>query len=175
MNTIRSAFSAVATIDGNPVGQHTLIRRFMKAVFLGKTIFSQTSFYLGSRCLHLIRGIGPNSNLSLLQLSRKLLMLMFLVSKQCGQTLHYLDFQNMTVSDTKVSFRIGDLSKNLLSREPPLRSLSFLKPMNQTSFLCVYTAIRSFLDRTRETRSSTTRFFVTTKNPVTLASCDIFV
>lgn len=171
MNTIRSAISAVATIDGTPAGQHPLVRRFMKAVFQERPSFPRLhSTWDPDVVLRHIRGLGPNSNLSLLQLSRKLVMLMLLVSGQRGQTLHLLDIQNMTVSDTKVSFRIGDLLKT--SRPGNHLSELVFEAYEPDKFLCVYTAMRSYLDRTRETRGSTTRFFVTTKNPVTLASRD---
>ena len=79
----------------------------------------------------------------------------------------------MTVSDTKVSFRIGDLLKT--SRPGNHFSELVFEAYEPDEFLCVYTGIRSYLDRTQKTRGSITRFFVTTKNPVTLASRDTFV
>ena len=39
MNTIRSALSAIAKIDGQPAGQHALVVRFMKAVFRRGPLF----------------------------------------------------------------------------------------------------------------------------------------
>lgn len=39
-------------------------------------------------------------------------MLMLLVSGQRGQTLYLLDIRNMVLSDSSVSFSIGDLKKN---------------------------------------------------------------
>lgn len=39
-------------------------------------------------------------------------MLMLLVSGQRGQTLHVLDIRNMILSDSSVSFSIGDFLKN---------------------------------------------------------------
>ena len=41
LNTIRSAISAVVTIDGNSAGRHLLVSRFMKAVFQMKPSFSR--------------------------------------------------------------------------------------------------------------------------------------
>lgn len=35
-------------------------------------------------------------------------MLILLISGQRGQTIHLLDTRNMTVSESRVSFRIGD-------------------------------------------------------------------
>ncbi|MPC25694.1 ATP-binding cassette sub-family F member 2 [Portunus trituberculatus] len=96
--------------------------------------------------------------------------LMLLVSGQRGQTLHLLDIRNMTVSNSKVSFRIGDFLKT--SRPGNHLSELVFEAYDPNRLICVYTAIRSYLDRTRETRGSTTKFFVTTKNPVKLASRD---
>ena len=42
MNTIRLAISVIATIDGRPAGQHPLVTRFMKAVFLERPSFPRS-------------------------------------------------------------------------------------------------------------------------------------
>lgn len=44
MNTIRSATSAVANINGQPVGKHPLITRFMKAVLKSSFFRCQTTW-----------------------------------------------------------------------------------------------------------------------------------
>ena len=50
--------------------------------------------------------------LSLIQFSRKLTLLLLLLSGQRDQTLHMLDIRNMTVLDSWVSFRNGDALKS---------------------------------------------------------------
>ena len=42
INSIRSAISAVAIVDGKPAGQHPLVCRFMKAVFQERPTFLAT-------------------------------------------------------------------------------------------------------------------------------------
>ena len=44
MNTIRSALSTIAKIDGQPAGQHPLVIRFMRAVFQERPAFSHCHF-----------------------------------------------------------------------------------------------------------------------------------
>ena len=106
MNTIRSAISAVASISGQPVGKHPLVIRFMKAVFQEKPSFPRYhTTWDPHLVLDYILGLGLTEDLSLIQLSRKLVILMLLLSGQRGQTLHLLDIRNMTVSDLKSFFQ----------------------------------------------------------------------
>ncbi|KAK4318784.1 hypothetical protein Pmani_010207 [Petrolisthes manimaculis] len=156
MNIIRSAISAIANIDAKPAGQHPLICRFMKAVFLSL----DTTWYPDVVLTHL-RSLGPNEGISVIQLSKKLVMLMLLVSVQSGHTLRLLDIRNMTVSRSEVSFRIGDLLKT--SRPGVHPSELVFTAYAPERLLCVYTTICDYLDRTAGLRGPTTRFFLTTK------------
>ena len=76
--------------------------------------------------------------LSTIQLSRKLTILMLLLSDQRSQVLHCLDTKNMTLSETSVSFRIGDL-KN--SRPGHHVSEIIFEAYTPDSRLCVHTAV----------------------------------
>ena len=109
MNVIRSSIFAIANIDFK---QYLLACRFMKAVFQERPSFPRyyTTWDPDIVLTH-IRSLGPNEGLSLIQLSKKLVMLMLLVSGQRGQSLHLLDTINMTVTSSEVSFCIGDLLK----------------------------------------------------------------
>ncbi|KAK4328559.1 hypothetical protein Pmani_001035 [Petrolisthes manimaculis] len=169
MNVIRSAISAIANIDAKPAGQHPLVCRFMKAVFQERPSFPRhhTTWDPDVVLTHL-RSLGPNEGLSVSQLSKKLVMLMLLVSGQRGHTLHLLDNRNMTISRSEVSFRIGDLLKT--SRPGAHLSELVFTDYAPEKLLCVYTTICEYLDRTAGLRGPTTRFFLTTRTPVRLAS-----
>ena len=115
MNTIRSAISAIATIDGHPAGQHPLVSRFMKADFLERPSLPRSrTTWDPQLVLDYLCGLGPTVNLSLLQLSRKLAMLMLLLSGHRGQILHLLDTRNLSVTESQVVFGTGDLLKPLV-------------------------------------------------------------
>lgn len=120
-------------------GQHPLVCRFMKAVFLERPSLPRhyTTWDLDLVLRHIL-SMGPNEGLSLIQLPKKLVMFMLLVSGQRGHTLHLLDTRNMTVSRSKVSFRIDDLKT---SRPGVHQSeLVFLAYIPETR-LCVCTTI----------------------------------
>lgn len=171
MNTIRSAVSAIANIDNMPAGRHPLVCRFLKAVFQVRPTLSRSRItWDPDLILTYIESLGPNDALSTIQLSRKLVMLMLLVSGQRGQALHVLDIRNMSVSHSRVSFRIGDLLKT--SRPGAhFSELSFDTYVHNT-LLCVYTTISYYLKRTSNIRGNITGFFLTTRPPFKVASRD---
>ena len=101
MNTIRSAISSIALIDGMPAGTHPLVRRFMRAVFQSRPSFPRyQTTWDPDLVLNYIKSLGPNEDLSVILLTKKLTMLMLLVSGQRGQVLHLLDVRNMIISDS---------------------------------------------------------------------------
>lgn len=171
MNSLRSAISSVACIDGKPAGQHPLVCRFMKAVFNEKPVFPRYNLTWDPQLvLTHLAGLGPNKHLSLLQLSRKLVMLMLLQSGQRGQTLHLFDTRNMFFTPSRVTFTLGD----------PLKTSGPNSHISQITFkayapdrrLCVHTALVSYLQRTLDTRGKVTSLFLTTTVPRKAASRD---
>ena len=97
MNTVRSAISAIATIGHMPAGQHPLACRFMNAVFQMRPSFSRSRItWDPNLVLNHIDGLGQNEILSTIQLSRKLTMLMLLVSGQGGQEYVCLRIQGLS-------------------------------------------------------------------------------
>lgn len=143
----------------------------MKAVFQEKPSFPRYhTTWDPQLVLDYILGLGIDEELSLIQLSRKVVILMLLLSGQRGQTLHLLDIRNMTVSDLRVSFRLGDPLKT--SRPGAhISELVFLAYPTDRK-LCIVTSIINYLERTRAVRGEITGFFLTTKTPIRVASRD---
>ena len=171
MNTIRSALSTIARLDGQPAGQHPLVIRFMRAVFQERPAFSRCHFTWDPKLvLTYLKRLGPNDHLSLIQLSRKLAALLLLVSGQRGQVLRFLDTRNMSISDSMIVFRIGDLLK---TSQPGshISELCFAR-YSPDPLICVYTTIVAYLERTRVSRGSITGLLLTTKPPMKVASRD---
>lgn len=171
MNTIRSAISSVASINGQPAGQHPLVRRFLKSVFHQRPSLPRyTTTWDPNLVLEHIKTLGPNKRLTVLQLSRKLAILMLLLSGQRGQTLHLLDTRNMQLTPHKASFQIGDVLKT--SRPSSHISELVFKAYAPDRRLCVHTALTAYLRRTLESRGGVTRLFLTSKAPIRPASRD---
>ena len=93
LNTAQSALSAVhPPIDGIPVGSHPLVKRLMKGTFNlrpPKARYSHT--WDVAVVLHYLQTLGPNKDLSLKNLTMKLVMLTALISGQRCQTLSLMN------------------------------------------------------------------------------------
>lgn len=163
MNTLRSSISAIANIDGKPAGQHLLVSRFMKAVFQERPALPRYNVTWDPEVvLRHIRSLGPNKHLTLIQLSKKLVMLMLLLSGQRCQTLLVLDIRNMNITSSKVVFTIGDLLKTSGPRTH-LSQISF-KAYAPDRRLCVHRTLTNYLERTLEKRGTVTSLFLATNS-----------
>ena len=63
------------------------------------------------KVLAYLRSLSPVEDLSLLQLSKKLAMLLALFSGQRKEGLHLLNVNNVTIRDNMLIIRYGDLLK----------------------------------------------------------------
>ena len=120
--------------------------------------------------LNYLKSLGPDEHLSLIQLSRKLTALLLLVSGQRGQVLRFLDIRNMSISESTIVFRIGDLLKT--SRPGCHISELCFDKYSPDQLICVYSTIVNYLERTKESRGSITGLLLTTKPPIKVASQD---
>ena len=171
LGTARSAISQVATIDGEPAGKHELVTKFMKSVFQSRPALPRNQTrWDPDIVLKFIEKLGPNEEIPTLMLSKKLTMLLLLQSGQRGQTIHLLDIRNMSLTDTRASFRIRDLLKT--SRPGHHLSEVSFDAFIPNSRLCVVTTLRDYLARTQEVRGNTTSLLLTSRTPVRPASRD---
>lgn len=76
----------------------------------------------------------------------------------------------MTISESRVSFRIGGPLKT--SRPGGHVSEFSFEAYPPERTLCVVTSVKDYLERTKDIRGTITRFFLTMKLPVSLASRD---
>ena len=171
MNTIRSAISSVASIDGTPVGQHVLIRRFMKAVFREKPALPRYhTTWDPDIVLNHLKSLGENEELKLLQITKKLTILLLLLSGQRCQTIHCLDINSLTIESSKAEFKILDLLKT--SRPGHHLSKVTFNAYEPDRRICVVTTLNHYLARTKNLRGNTTKLLVTSKPPIRAASRD---
>ena len=93
-------------------------------------------------------------------------MLILLVSGQCGQALHYLDIRNMSISESRVFFRLGVFLK---TSSPGVHFSEFTFDADvPNKQLCVYTT----LQHTSNVWGSETRLFLTSRPLFHVALCD---
>ena len=99
INTARSALSAALTAVGwtTEVGKHPLVRRFVKAVYQLKPAFPRYQHTWDVQVvLGFLAGLHPPQQLSLKELTLKLVMLTALVTGQRGQSIHLMDLKDVT-------------------------------------------------------------------------------
>ena len=169
MGVIRSAVSSVALIDGVPAGTSHLVKKFMTAVFNDNPAFPKYSTtWDPDLVLSYLKSLGANGSLSLLSLSRKLVVLMRLLSGERGQTLLALDVTRMVFLGDSVTFHISDLLKT--SRPTWHKNVVVFSAFPHDIDLCVITALRHYLRITSPLRGGVTQLFFISRRPYCPAS-----
>lgn len=171
VNTAKSAISSfLCLIDPNSgqLGSNSLIKRFMKGIFeIKPTLPKYNCTWDVDKVLYLLRSLSPLAELSLLQLSRKLVTLFALTTGQRSQTLHLFDTRNIECCVTSLKIRIGDLLKQ--SRPNNHLSELFISQYVLDQDLCVVRTYQHYLERTEKLRQDT-RLFIKTQKPYTWVS-----
>ena len=171
MNTLRSALSTIIRIDDKPVGQHPLVVRFMKACYNERPALPKNKITWDTdKMLVYLKSLSPSKKLSLESLTKKVTMLLLLLSGQRGQSIHLLDIRNMTLTKSSVTFRIGDPLKQ--TRPGKHIGEIAVKAYAPDRRLCLITALSSYIDLTKNLRGNETRLLLTHRKPYKGASID---
>ena len=165
INTARSSLSCVVKpINGISLGSHPTVTRFLKGVFESRpTAPRYTQTWDVGKVLSYLQTIPNSEDVSLKDLTLKTAMLVSLVSAQRGQTIHYLNLDDMISSETSITFA---LSRPLKQSKPGV------KPMvvQFTSYpadprICVVTILKMYLARTRCKRGDHKQLFISYLKP----------
>ena len=148
INTARSALSAIVNLpDKSPVGQHPLVRRFLKGVFQSRpTTPRYNTTWDVNIVLDYLKSLFPVNDITLKHLTLKVVMLTILVTGQRSQTIHLMDIKNMQVLQDRYIFTIASHTKTAAPgrKHPSLVLPAF--PADEK--LCVVTCLREYLRRT---------------------------
>ena len=106
LNTARSTLSCIAQPKNMlSFGSQPLVARFLKGVYVCRPSLPRyVETWDVKVVLQFLANLHPPSKLPLKELTLKLLMLVSLVSGQRGQSVHLLDTNCMTESETKCPF-----------------------------------------------------------------------
>jgi len=164
INTARSALSSFVIIDNFCVGSHPLVKRFMKGVFsLRPTKARYEGTWDVSTMLDYLRTLSPVKQLSLKDLTMKLVMLLLLVTAQRKQTLLLLDVLQLQLTDSSCVFQLTGLVKTSRPSDPK-RSL-VIKAYAPDRRLCIIFVLKEYLERTKLLRKQQTQLFISFKEP----------
>ena len=161
IGVIRSAISAYHHhIEGNPVGEHPLIKRMMTGV---RNCRPPTPKYCViwdvQKVLDWINALDHNSKLPLRILSWKTAILLALTTASRGCELSYLDIDLMSSSDSMLRFFFKDWLKQDRSSKKKVKHIDILKFENNEK-LCPLTTTLTYIDRTQSIRGPTRKLFI---------------
>lgn len=148
INSARSALSLiVAPIDKETVGNHHLVTRFLKGVFQSKPPTPKyNAIWDPADILTTINNMNINEQLSLSDLSKKLVSLLMLTTGQRVQTIHSIRRSCITFTKTGVTITIPDLLKTSApGRSQPIIQLDWYK---HNSKLCVVKTLKEYVTKT---------------------------
>lgn len=167
LNTYRSAISLLSTWD---IGRDPTIRRFCRGVSVIKPQrpkYDQT--WDPSIVLEFYSSREESSELKLGDLSKKLALLLLLVTAQRVQTLSKIKTANITFQDNLAVIKIPDRIKTTAvgNTQPNLIIPAFI----ENNKICPVKTLQVYLNKTGELRSHTNEnLFITFKKPYRVAT-----
>lgn len=147
--TINSYRSAISLIVLEEISENPEIRRFCKGVSNLRPQKPKYDYtWDPAIILDFLVSLGPNENLTLKQLSKKLVTLLALATAQRVQTLSKIDIENIKISDNLVQIVIPQkLKTSRVNINQPVLKLPFL---TEKPLLCVATTLNSYLTTTQK-------------------------
>ena len=173
--TARSALSSFIVVNGMKVGEHPLVSRFMSGLFNQKPCFPRyTETWDPQTVLMHLKTYPVTEELSLKQLTLKLVMLMALLTAQRIQTLHKLSLDDMCVFPDKYIFHVSFVLKQTSAKGGKNRHLQPIVFNRYTldNSLCVVELLKAYLKKTASMRKDTRQLFICHAAPHGPASKD---
>ena len=162
VNTARSAISSIIFYEGQPIGQHSDVTVYMKAL---ERLVPKTPKYEHvwdpSVVLRYLTRWSPVHLLDIKLLSYKLLMLLLLATGQRLQTMLKLDISKIQFVGGKAICRIDD---KLKTSKPGKSSYVKIREYPANRALCPIRYLREYLKRTEQNRT-TKKLFVSCNKP----------
>ncbi|XP_064635165.1 uncharacterized protein LOC135492550 [Lineus longissimus] len=164
INTARCALSGIITVDGKPFGTIYVVNKFMRGLFnLRPALPKAVVTWDVSVVLAHLRSLSPVTELSLKQLSIKVVMLMALLTGARCQTLHLIDIRNISLSETVLKIRFGDLLKQ--TRPGFQQEELVINAYAPDRRLCLCAALLEYLKRTEFLRGEHKSLFISSIKP----------
>ena len=154
INTARSALSTVIVMpNGSKFGEHPVVCRFLKGVFeLRPSLPKYTEIWDVAKVLEYLKTLSPAKELSLKMLTKKVTMLLCLLTGQRCQTVHSFDIRYIQQLPDK--FRIA--VRELLKHTKPGKHQ---EPFSFTAFsldkrLCIVEYLSAYISKTEKLRGT---------------------
>ena len=160
INTARSALSVLGIMcDGVTIGAHPVVIRYLKGAFNLRPSVPRHSQVLDVSCvLKILRGLSSVKDLSLKNLSLKLVMLMSLITASRTQSLHLLTMEGLVKDRLGYTIQINGLVKQ--ARPGFCTSAIQFKAFPPDRRLCVVTVMKEYLRQTAPLRQGSTSLLI---------------
>ena len=177
MGTARSAISSIVVLpDGSTVGKDKNVTLFMKGISQMKPAQPR---YLETWDPNVLIDMfksedwNPCTNLNLMSLSVKLVVLILLATFNRGQLILALKMSRMIrVSDEEVRFKILASELKQGSRKNYIPEPVIFKRLVDEPELCILSHLDVYLEKTSDVRNSIDQLFLTTRKPFRAVSRD---
>lgn len=164
-STLNSIRSAISLTVGSRIGSDEDIKRFFKGVSnLRPPTAKYQSTWDPKLVLDYYTNNKENSELSLKELSFKLITLIALVTAHRMQTFALIELKNLEISEKKILIKITKRIKTSgINKPQPLLEIPFFK---ENTKICAATTLSAYLDRTINLRhSDCENLFISLKKP----------
>lgn len=165
LNSIRSALSLLLDCD---LGTNRDIKRFFTGIYKmrpNKPKYNET--WNPAMVLNHVSKLYPNTSLTLEKLSKKLIILLALVTAHRLQTMSLIRLCNINITDESIKIKIPDTIKTSgKNRLQPLLVIPYYKNNNS---ICPATTLNDYITATKSLRKSD-KLFVIIRKPHTSAS-----
>ena len=166
INVFRSMFSStIDPIDGHPVGQHPIVIRLMKGMYLTNPPKAKySSMWNVDSVLAYISSLCPNSDLNMSLLSKKLVLLLALTTLLRVSELASISKSSLILSEDRAYFSLSKVRK--AQSDGSLHRLSLMAFRNDP-LLCPVRCLEAYTYLTDVLRDSTNAdsLFIALKRP----------
>ena len=165
INTARSALSSIIFQEnGLPMGEHPLIRRFLKGIFELRPSLPKYNFIWDvNKVFTYFKTLPALENVSLKNLSYKTVTLLCLVTGQRCQTIHTIDINKIQSFSDKMRITIH---KPLKTTKPGKHQAPLeLRHYPEEPKLCIVKTLSHYLERTKMLRGENSALFISFHKP----------
>lgn len=176
INSARSALSAILQISGTPnntFGEHPDVKRFMKGIYQNRPPMPRyNKTWDVDIVLQYLRNMNDSEDLSLKDLTLKLVMLIALTTAGRGQSLHLLNIETMVKENNCLAFVIASNIKQSRPTSSLTDRIIKLKAYPLEKKLCVFHTCSVYMEKTSSLRGQETCLLLTHQKPHKRASKD---
>lgn len=162
--TLNSYKSAVSLVVGPGITDDFRLKRFMKGAFNLKPVDPKYDITWDPQILlNLFNKKGDNKDLSLKDLTKKIISLLAIITAHRMQTFSLIEINNIEILSDKILIKIPKIIKT--SGPNSLQPLLVIPFYKDNCKVCTANTLVSYLDRTKEIRQSKPFLFISFEKP----------